>query len=123
MWGLPLRRARTHTRTLGLLLACTVADPVVPFGLYVNNGGCIILKAPVHAFSPAYHLCERGSEREGGGRGGCEICDVSVRKWRNSSSGHVPTRATDGRAHLLVRDVQSWRGENQSKELETEEKK
>lgn len=34
------------------------------------------------------------------------VVDVSGRKWRNSSGGHVPTRAADGRAHthLLVRE-------------------
>lgn len=131
--GLPRTRTRTlppaRPRVLGSLLApAPLQTRSYAFGLYVNNRRCIIPKGG--PFMRSVRDLTELVRVDGGdlGRwGGDEICDVSVRKWRNSSSGRVPTRAAyrqpsppPPRAHLLVRVAQSSRGENQSKEPEAE---
>lgn len=63
-------------------------------------------------------FCEPGSDPGGGSD---ERCDVSGRKWRNSSGGHVLTRVADCRARAcLLETRETWRGENQSKERQSE---
>lgn len=102
------------------------ADTEVAFGLYVNNGGLYSKGARSCVQSGVSYSCEPGSNgggEWGWGWGSDERCDVSGRKWRNSSSGRVLTRVADGRARArtcLLETRETWRGENQSRERRPE---